>query len=86
MAKLGYREQRELERLPGEMERLAGEIKALEERLADPGLYGRDRPAFEAAAARREILAAKLSAAEARWLELEQRRESLIAAETGNRR
>ncbi len=86
VAKLGSREQRELERLPGEMERLAGEIKALEERLADPGLYGRDRPAFEAAAARREILAAKLSAAEARWLELEQRRESLIAAETGNRR
>jgi len=85
VAKLGYREQRELDRLPGEMERLTGEIKALEERLADPGLYGRDPAAFETAAARRETLTAELAAAETRWLELEEQRESLTAAEQGDR-
>ena len=75
-AKLGYRDQRQLDRLPGEIEGLEARIRHLEATIADPGLYGRDRAAFDAALA--ELTAARqaLGAAEARWLELEQRREA----------
>ncbi len=79
-AKLGYREQRELDRLPGEIERLGAEIAALDTTLADPGLYGRDPAAFEAAAADLETRRGALAAAEIRWLELEERREALAGA------
>jgi ATP-binding cassette subfamily F protein uup len=78
--KLSYREQRELERLPGRIEQLTAEIAKLEEHLADPGLYGRDSAAFEAAAGRLEEARTELEAAEARWLELEEKREALSAA------
>jgi ATP-binding cassette subfamily F protein uup len=78
---LGYRDQRALDRLPGEIESLEAEIAALEVRLADPGLYGSDPVAFETAT--RELAAARgaLSAAEERWLDLEARREALALAE-----
>jgi ATP-binding cassette subfamily F protein uup len=75
--KLSYREQRELERLPGQIDRLTAELAELEGRLADPGLYGRDPAAFDAAAARLEAARAELEAAEARWLDLEEKREAL---------
>ncbi len=78
--KLGYKEQRELARLPGEIERLEIDLAALEDKLADPELYERDPEAFEATAARLEAARARLSAAETRWLELEARREELEAA------
>jgi ATP-binding cassette subfamily F protein uup len=75
--KLGYQDQRALDRLPGEIEALEGAIAALETRLADPGLYGHDPAAFETAT--RELAATRdhLTAAEERWLELEARREAL---------
>ena len=78
--KLGYRDQRALDRLPGEIAALEGAIAALEARLADPGLYARDPAAFETAT--RELAAARgaLSAAEERWLDLEARREALAMA------
>ena len=78
--KLGYRDQRALDRLPGEIAALEGAIAVLEARLADPGLYGRDPAAFETAT--RELAAARgaLSAAEERWLDLEARREALAMA------
>ena len=79
-AKLGYQEQRELARLPGEIERLETDLAALEDKLADPALYARDPEAFEETAARLEAARARLSAAETRWLELEARREDLEAA------
>ncbi|MCH8001680.1 MAG: ATP-binding cassette domain-containing protein [Proteobacteria bacterium] len=81
--KLGYKEQRELARLPGEIERLEIDLAALEDKLADPELYERDPEAFEATAARLEAARARLSAAETRWLELEARREQLAAAPEG---
>ena len=79
--KLGYQDQRALDRLPGEIETLEGEIAALESRLADPGLYGRDPAAFETAT--RELASARdaLAAAEERWLELEARREAFALTE-----
>ncbi len=78
--KLSYREQRELERLPDQIDRLTGEITELEGRLADPGVYGRDPAAFEAAAARLEAARSERETAEARWLELEEKREALADA------
>ncbi|MCH7795363.1 MAG: ATP-binding cassette domain-containing protein, partial [Proteobacteria bacterium] len=81
--KLGYKEQRELARLPGEIARLEIDLAALEDKLADPELYERDPEAFEETAARLEATRARLSAAETRWLELETRREQLAAAPEG---
>ena len=78
--KLSYREQRELDGLPGKIERLGEEIARLEARLADPGLYGREPAEFEAAAARLEAARTERAASEERWLELEERREALAAA------
>ena len=75
--KLSYREQRELDGLPGKIERLAEEIAQVETRLADPELYGRDPAGFEAAAARLRAARAEREALEERWLELEDRREAL---------
>ncbi len=78
--KLSYRDQRELDGLPGKIERLAEEIARVEAQLADPGLYRRDPAVFEAAAARLQAARAEREAFEERWLELEGRREALAAA------
>jgi ATP-binding cassette subfamily F protein uup len=81
--KLGYQDQRALDRLPGEIEALEGAIAALEARLADTGFYGRDPAAFETAT--RELAAQRdqLAGAEERWLELEARREAMTMAAEG---
>ncbi len=78
--KLGYQDQRALDRLPGEIAALEGAIAALEARLADPGLYRRDPAAFETATRGLVAKRGALSAAEERWLELEARREALALA------
>jgi len=75
--KLSYKDQRRLETLEAAMPRLTGEIAALERRLADAGLYARDRAGFEAAMRRLDAARAELAAAEDAWLELEARREAL---------
>jgi len=78
-AKLSYKDQRELDQLPARIDRLTAEVTALEQKLADPQLYGKDPAAF---AATTESLGAKreeLAAAEERWLELEAEREMLEA-------
>ena len=64
--------------LPATIDSLADEIAALERALADPGLYGRDRSAFDAATTRLDAARRALAAAEERWLELEEKRESLV--------
>ena len=51
----------------------------LERKLADPGLYARDRAAFDAASARLAEARQELQGAEDRWLELEEKREQLAA-------
>ena len=83
-AKLSYKEARELDGLPAAIERLNGVIAKLEERLAEPDFYKRDRSGFEQATA--ELAAARqdLGAAEERWLALEERRERLAAGGNGD--
>ena len=78
--RLSYKEQRELDALPAAIEGLHGDIAALEQALADPTLYGRDRAGYEAKAARLATAKRELAAAEERWLELEGKREALEAA------
>jgi ATP-binding cassette subfamily F protein uup len=76
-SRLTYKDQRRLEELEKAMPRLSDEIVALEARLDDPGLYARDRPAFEAAMHRLTAARADLARAEEDWLELEERRDAL---------
>ncbi|MBL8670110.1 MAG: ATP-binding cassette domain-containing protein [Alphaproteobacteria bacterium] len=78
--KLTYGEQKELDGLPKRMQGLEREIAALEARLADADLYKREPTAFAAATARHGAARGELAAAEERWLELEEKRESLARA------
>ena len=48
--------------------------------LSDPGLYARDRKAFDRATANADRARALLAAAEEEWLELEAKREALASA------
>ncbi|MFQ5972173.1 MAG: ABC-F family ATP-binding cassette domain-containing protein [Alphaproteobacteria bacterium] len=76
-ARLGYLEARELDALP---DRLAGLEEArgkLEAALAEPDYYRRDPDGYRTAAARLEEVRDTLAKLEARWLELESRREAL---------
>ena len=75
--KLSYKQKYALETLPGEMDALAAEIAALEERMADPGLFARDAAAFDRAAKALEDKRAAHAAKEDTWLELELLREAV---------
>ena len=75
--KLGYKEQRELDQLPARIESLTSQVKALTDRLADPGLFARDAAAFGPLTSELEARTAELAVAEERWLELESLREEL---------
>jgi ABC transport system ATP-binding/permease protein len=75
--KLSFKEKHALETLPGEMEALRTEIAGLQARLADAGLFARDRSGFDKASAGLSAAQEKLEAAEDRWLELEMLREAL---------
>ncbi|WP_207476851.1 ABC-F family ATP-binding cassette domain-containing protein [Arenibaculum pallidiluteum] len=75
--KLAFKEQRELDELPGRMEALGTEIARLNATLSDAGLYGRDPAGFAKATERLAKAQAELAAAEDRWLELEALREEL---------
>jgi ATP-binding cassette subfamily F protein uup len=77
--KLSFREKHDLDSLPGRMEALGRDIAKLQQILADPGLYARDRAAFDRATAALGKAQAELAAAEDRWLELELLKESLEA-------
>ncbi len=73
--KLGYREQRDLERLPALIEELEGEQAKLHAALADPQVYRRgDGAEISGANARLAELERELVAAYERWQELETRR------------
>ena len=69
--KLSYKEQRELEGLPARIEALEEEERALNARVAGPDFYKEGGPAIAAALARLDALARELSAAYARWEELD---------------
>src|SRR3977135_4570967 len=49
--RLSFNDKYALETLPGEIAALQAAISAAQARLADPGLYARDRKAFDAASA-----------------------------------
>jgi ABC transport system ATP-binding/permease protein len=66
-AKLSFKEQRELDALPGRIEALEAEQKALQQRLADPGLYAREHHAVPALQSRNEAIEAELLEALERW-------------------
>ncbi|HEY0628995.1 MAG TPA: ATP-binding cassette domain-containing protein [Sphingomicrobium sp.] len=68
--KLSYKDQRDLDRLPGEIERLEAAIAADEEALHDPDLFTRDPNRFAELTERIARHRAEVEAAELRWLEV----------------
>ncbi|HYG70182.1 MAG TPA: ATP-binding cassette domain-containing protein, partial [Anaeromyxobacteraceae bacterium] len=76
-AKLTYKDQRDLDRLPGEVERLEGEIANAEEALNDPDVYTRDPDRFAELTAKLAALRTEKERAEERWLEVAAMAEEL---------
>jgi ATP-binding cassette subfamily F protein uup len=76
-AKLSYKDQRRLEELEKLIAEAPGKAAALETRLADPGLYGRDPEGFQRLSRELDQAREGLAAAEEEWLALEERREAL---------
>jgi ATP-binding cassette subfamily F protein uup len=72
--KLSYKEQRELEALPGRIEALEAEQRALNLTIAGPEFYKEGAGAIDASLARVDELQRQLTDAYARWDELESRR------------
>ena len=79
-AKLSYKDQRRLSELETLIAEAPGKLAALEARLADPGLYGRDPGGFQALSRELDGLRETLASAEEEWLALEERREALAAS------
>ena len=75
--KLSFKDQHDLDRLPGEIARIEAEIGAIETKLADPGLYSRNPAEFSRLTAEADALRGKLAAAEERWLEVAELAEAL---------
>ena len=76
-AKLSFKEKHALSTLPAEIANLEAQIKSLTDKLADNGLYARDRTAFDAASMRLSDAQRRLEEAETQWLELEEKRAAL---------
>jgi ATP-binding cassette subfamily F protein uup len=76
-AKLSYKDQRDLDRLPGEIEKLEASIAADEEALHDPDLFSRDPKSFAELTERIARHRADIEAAELRWLEVAEMAEQL---------
>jgi len=68
--KLSYKDQRDLDRLPGEIDRIEQEIAATEAALHDADLYTSDPTRFAELTERSARLRAEKDAAEHRWLEV----------------
>ncbi|AMK17595.1 MULTISPECIES: ABC-F family ATP-binding cassette domain-containing protein [Sphingobium] len=75
--KLTYKDQRDLDLLPGKIEELEAAIARDEDALADPALYSRDPNRFAALTKAIEQARADKDAAEERWLELAEKAEGL---------
>jgi ATP-binding cassette subfamily F protein uup len=75
--KLGFRDQHDLDRLPGEIAKLEAAIAAVEAKLGDPSLYSRNPAEFRKLTAEGDALRQTLAAAEERWLEVAEMAESL---------
>jgi ATP-binding cassette subfamily F protein uup len=81
-SKLSYKDQRDLDRLPGEIERLEASIAADEEALHDPDLFSRDPGRFAELSDRIARHRAEIEAAELRWLEVAEMAEQLARSPT----
>jgi ATP-binding cassette subfamily F protein uup len=77
--KLSYKDQRDLDLLPGQVEQLDAAIAATEAALADPDLYAREPARFAELTARIEADRAARDAAETRWLLLVDKAAALEA-------
>jgi ABC transport system ATP-binding/permease protein len=75
--RLSFNEKHALETLPKTMATLQAKVRDLHQRLDDPGLYARDRKAFDDTSAALTAAQAELASAEERWLELEVLREEI---------
>ena len=71
--KLSWKEQRELEALPGKIAALEGEQAELTKLLEDPAIYQRDAPAAQKAAERLAAIDDELMQCLERWEALESR-------------
>jgi ATP-binding cassette subfamily F protein uup len=78
--KLSFHEKHALETLPKTIADLQATIGTLQERLADPALYARDRKAFDQSSQALVAAQHELAAAEEKWLELEILREEIEGA------
>ena len=76
-SKLSYKDQRDLDRLPGEIERLEASIAADEEALHDPDLFSRNPTRFTELTERIARHRADIEAFELRWLEVAEMAEGL---------
>jgi len=72
--KLTYKENLELDGLPGRIEALEADLAALHEQMNDPEFYSNDHTVVAAAAARLEVLETELDSLLTRWDELEELR------------
>jgi ATP-binding cassette subfamily F protein uup len=75
--RLSFNDKHALETLPKQMASLQEKVRALQQRLEDPGLYARDAKAFAEVSAALAAAHTELAAAEERWLELEILREQI---------
>ncbi len=71
-AKLSYKLQRELDRLPDHIEQLEEKINALQAEISDPSFYQLDRTTVDTTLARLNAAQTELDTAIERWAELEQ--------------
>lgn len=69
--KLSYKDQRELDTLPGRIETLEGELEALQLRMSDPDLYRQDSEEIAKLQARMAELESDLEDCYTRWESLE---------------
>lgn len=69
--KLGFNEQQELKRLPGQIEKMEAEIAALHETMADPDFYQKPAAQITAATTKLAKLDEDLASAFTRWESLE---------------
>ena len=75
--KLSYKDQRELDGLPGRMEIMQGQIDSLTSELSISNLFQRDRKRYDIVSLELEKNVKDLKLAEQRWLELEERKLEL---------
>ena len=75
--RLSFHEKHALETLPQQIAVLQGRIGQLQQRLADPNLYARDREAFAEVSNSLAAVQLELASAEEKWLQLEILREEI---------